>query len=337
MKPLFFPFTHVREADAAALLTCFNGFSRLGVNTFSELSPQDPAIEVVLPSATDMAATLAMIEDYRQWARVNQGRAGQLKARVRDTPYFTSDTGISALKSTIEKGAGFGDSQGLDCGDKQRSALINALVYLRMAQDSDGEMDQIERKFSSISTREARLFSALRGNDLPPADDADLPGGHPVADRDRDRVQTDRRVNAWACFFREQMAHPWGADPLLPVTTSPAVMDYFQLKAKKSIKVLDIANFKVHERSCDQSNPWKRHLNDVIEGAVSGIHTHGDGLIEATDGCAVRVDIELYLFSDKGVTDMFCPPGQKGRKNSLIQGKGGEIPICLVHVKNKNA
>ena len=335
MKPLFFPFTHVSEEDAAALLTCFNGFCRLGVSRLDELASRDPAVEVVLPSDKEIVSVLAMIEDYRQWARVNQGRAGQLKARVPETPYFTSDTGISSLKSTIERQAGA--RQDLDGGDKQRDALLNALVFLRMAQEADGEIDQIDKKFSLISKSEARLFSALRGNGLPFATEVAPSDGYQVVDRDRGSTRTGKRIFSWACFFRERMALSTDAEPLLPVTTSPAVMDYFQSMAKKSTKVLDIGNFKVHERSCDQSNPWKRHLNDVIGDAVSGIHRDENRLIEASDGCTVFVDIQLHLFSDKAVADIFCPPGQKGRKNRLIQGRGGEIPICLVHVKNKNA
>jgi hypothetical protein len=251
---------------------------------------------------------------------------------VLDAPYFTSDTGISSLKSTIESPAGSGHEQGLDGGDRQRDALLNALVFLRMAQESDGENDQIDRKLSLISKSEARLFSALRGNGLPPAADVDPSGGYPVVNRDRGSSRTVRRILSWACFFREQVALLKDDKPLLPVTTSPAVMDYFHSMAKKSTKVLDIGNFKVHERSCEQSNPWKRHLSDVIVDAVSGVHRDENRLIEASDGCAVFVDIQLYLFSDKAVADIFCPPGQKGRKNRLIQGEGGEIPICLVHV-----
>ncbi|ACN15767.1 hypothetical protein HRM2_26730 [Desulforapulum autotrophicum HRM2] len=337
MKPLFFPFTHVSEEDAAALLTCFNGFCRLGVSRLEELTPQEPAAEVVLPSDKEIGSVFAMIEDYRQWARVNQGGAGQLKARVPDIPYFTSDTGISSLKSTIESQAGDGVGQDLDGGDKQRNALLNALVFLRMAQEADGEIDQIDKKFSLISKSEARLFSALRGNGLPSAVDVASSDSSPVVNKDRGCSRTDKRILSWACFFREKIAFSTDTEPLLPVTTSSAVMDYFLSMAKKSTKVLDIGNFKVHERSCDQSNPWKRHLNDVIWDAVSGIHRDENRLIEASDGCAVIVDVQLHLFSDKAVTDIFCPPGQKGRKNRLIQGKGGEIPICLVHVKNKNA
>lgn len=337
MKPLFFPFTHVSEEDVAALLTCFNGFCCLGVSRLDELAFQDPAIEVVLPTDKEIVSVLAMIEDYRQWARVNQGGAGQLKARVPDSPYFTSDTDISSLKSTIERQAGSGPGQDLEGGDKQRDALLNALVFLRMAQESDGEIDQIDKKFSLISKSEASLFSALRGNGLPPAADVAPFDGYPVVKRDRGSTRTGKRIFAWACFFREKMAFSTDAEPLLPVTTSPAVMDYFLSMAKKSTKVLDIANFKVHERSCDQSNPWKRHLNDVIWDAVSGSPRDENGLIEASDGCTVIVDIQLHLFSDRAVADIFCPSGQKGRKNRLIQGKGGEIPICLVHVKNNNA
>ena len=331
MKPLFFPFTHVSEEDAAALRTCFNGFCHLGVSRLDELLPQDPAVEVVLPSDKEMVSILAMIEEYRQWARVNQGGAGQLKARVPEAPYFTSDTGISSLKSTIERQAGAGQEQGLGGGDKQRDALFNALVFLRMAQEADGAIDQIDRKFSLISKSEARLFSALRGNGLPAAAVASADRSQAV-NRDRGSTRTDRRIFSWACFFRERMDFSTDAEPLLPVTTSPAVMDYFQSMAKKSTKVLDIGNFKVHERSCEQSKPWKRHLSDVISDAVFGVQRDENRLIEASDGCAVFVDIQLYLFSDKAVADIFCPPGQKGRKNRLIQGEGGEIPICLVHV-----
>ncbi len=336
MKPLFFPFTHITQEDMTAMLTCFKGFCHLSVSRPEKNISQNPAVEVFRPSDQEVGSALTMVEDYRQWAEINRGRAGQLKTRVPDTPYFTSDSGISTLKSSIERGAGFGAEPNSE-SDKFQEAFVKALVFLRMAQESDCETDQIDKGFTSIIKQEAALFSALKGNGLPLADSPALPGDHFVQEIDRGGTMTEQRILSWGCFFKKRMEISNHDELFLPVSTSPAVLDYFKSTAKKSTKVLDIGNFKVHEGSCDQADSWKSRLNEVIEDAVLGKARDGKQLIEADDGCAFWADIQLYLFSGSGLDDIFCPSVQKGRNNRLIQGKGGEIPICFVHVKNKNA
>lgn len=362
MKPLFFPFTHVTQEDRRAMLTCFKGFSHLSVsrpNEFvpGEIMPKDPTVEVLHPSDQEVASALAVVEDYRQWASVNRGRAGQLKTRVPDAPYFTSDTGIATLKSTIERGAvseaeANSESPGSEA-IKLQKAFLKALVFLRMSQESDRENDQINRGFKSIRKREAALFSALKGNDLSLTDNLEGSSINGLADNlldnnqgvpvdhqnqviDRGAIMTEQKILAWGCFFRKKMENSNLDANFLPVTTSPAVLDYFKSTAKKSTKVLDIANFKVHEGSCNQPNPsdsWKCLLSRTIENAVLGKGLDGKKLVEEDDGCALLADIQLYLFLGRELTDIFYPLDQKGIKNRLIQGEGGEIPICLVHVK----
>ncbi|MDY0220072.1 MAG: hypothetical protein RBR67_02935 [Desulfobacterium sp.] len=341
MKPLFFPFTHVTPEDRVTMFTLFNGFCHLSVTRpdktiVEKTMHQNPAVEVLRPSAQEVVSALAIVEDYRQWAGINRGRAGQLKTRVPDTPYFTSDTGISTLKSSIERGA-VSRAEPNSESDKLQEAFVKALVFLRMAQESDRETDQIDKGFTSIIKREAALFSTLKGNGLPLGDIPGLPGDHSLQEIDRGGTMTEQRILAWGSFFKKRMELSNPGEHFIPVTTSPAVLHYFKSTAKKSTKVLDIGNFKVHERSCDKADPWKNRLNKVIEDAVLGKDRDGKQLIEANDACALLADIQLYLFSDRGVDDIFCPSVQKGIKNRLIQGEGGEIPICLVHVRNKNA
>lgn len=353
MKPIFFPFTYIREEDATALLACFKGFCHFNVSSLSEIESHvhDPAIDIVLPDKEDIIPTLAMVKDYKLWARINQGRAGQLKTRVPDTPYFTSDTGISSLKSTIEKGArsdgmevlasandsaeNFEDGYVDAFGKSKREAFIKALVFLRMAQESDAEIDQIDKKLGSIAKSEAELFSALKGLDVQDTSDKVFPGKNQIQNKDPGSIMTETRILAWSRFFREKTDLLTGSGSLVLATTSPAIIDYFYSKAKKSTKVLDIENFKVHERSCEHNDEWKQRLNNSMENAVLGKSLEEKGVMEAADDCALVVDIQLYLFSGSGVTDIFKTP--LSQMNQLIHGETREIPICLVRMKNKNA
>ena len=353
MKPIFFPFTHIREEDAAALLACFTGFYHFTVKSLSEIEFHDPAIDTILPDKEDILPTLAMVEDYKSWASINQGRAGQLKSRVPDAPYFTSDTGISFLKSTIERGARsqglgigmdilasdhgsgkdsakkFADGSSTDSLDSKKDEFIKSLVFLRMAQESDAEFDQIDKKLGSIAKSEAELFSALKGLDIENTSASFFSGKNQIQDEDQGSTMTEKRILAWARFFRKKANIFTGSNHLVLVTTSPAVMDYFHLKAKKSIKVLDIENFKVHERSCEHGDELKKRLNNSMENAVLGKTLEDNGLMEAADGCTLLVDIQLYFFSGGGVSDFFKTP--------MIQAETGGVPVCLVRRKNKKA
>lgn len=337
MKPLFFPFTHVRQQDVRALITCFNRFCHLSVSSPKEVEARNPAIDAVLPTPDELMSTLSTVEDYKQWAQVNQGQPGQLKARVRKTPYFTSDTGVATLKSRIEKGAGVNSSEVRATVDPVDSgkAFLNALVFLRTAQESDGDTEEVNTRLCSIARDEAALFSVLKEG----APLAEQGGDSVLPDQDQDqgRVMTEQRILAWARFFREKIDVLSEGEPLVPVTTSPAVMDYFHSKAKKSIKVLDIENFKVHEGWCEHSAGWQECLKNSMENVISGNNPEKSELMEADDGCGLLADIQLYLFSGDHVINIFCPTDREARKSTLIRGSNGEIPVCLVSVRNKKA
>jgi len=332
MKPLFFPFTHVRQQDKMALLTCFNRFCHLSVSSPHEVELNN--VDRFFPAKEDLQKTLARVEDYRQWAMVNQGGPGQLKTRVCDTPFLTSDTGVSFLKSQIEKGSRKGGENHLNPADK-RDAFLNALLFLRIAQESDLDAEDVNIRFSCVARNEKALLSLLKEGQMPEKEEESS------SFEDLGMVMTEKRVVAWASFFRENIDSMVDGKPFLPVTTSPAVLDFFKSRAEKSTKVLDIGNFKVHERSCEESAGWQNRLNDLMKNAILGNNPKRDKLPEADDGCFLLADIQLYLFSGENVVKIFYPfdkpSDKKDGKNGLIQGVGMEIPICLVCVKNKNA
>ncbi|MCP4115047.1 MAG: hypothetical protein GY737_06485 [Desulfobacteraceae bacterium] len=336
MKPLFFPFTHVRQQDARALSACFKGFCHFSVSASNEVGAGNPGIDVVLPAPDELMPALAKVEDYKQWAGVNHGRPGQLKSRVRETPYFTSDTGIATLKSRIEQESGeigSGDQAPVEPVDSQ-AAFLSSLVFLRTAQESDADTEEVNARLCSIARDEAALFSVLKDG-APLAKQGD---GSCVPDQDQDpgRVMTEKRILAWARFFREKIDVLGENAPLVPVTTSRAVVDYFHSKAKKSIKVLDIENFKVHEGCCEHGAGWQGRLKDLMENAIFGSTPGKNDLMEADDGCGLLADIQLYLFSGDHVSNIFCPTDREARKNALIRGSNMEIPVCLVSVRNNN-
>ena len=337
MKPLFFPFTHVRQQDARALFTCFRGFCHLGVSSPREVEGLDPDIDLVLPTQNELMSTLAKVEDYKQWAVVNQGRPGQLKARVRETPYFTSDTGVATLKSSIEKGAGVNNAGAPESVTPvdSREAYLRSLVFLRTAQEADVDTEDVNARLCSIARNEAALFSALK--DGAPLAKQGVDSCSPDQDQDPGRIMTEERILAWARFLREKTDVLKESEPLIPVTSSQAVIDYFYLKAKKSTKILDIENFKVHERCCEHSAGWQGRLKSAMENAISGNNPGTNDLIEAEDGCGLLADIQLYLFSGDDVINIFCPTDREARKSALIRGSNMEIPVCLVSVRNKNA
>jgi hypothetical protein len=307
----------------------------LGVSSSKEVEVRNPDIDLVLPTPDEFRSTLATVEDYKQWAGVNQGRSGQLKARVRETPYFTSDTGVATLKSSIEKGAGgncAGDPEPVAPVDS-REAYLKSLVFLRTAQESDADTEDVNTRLCSIARNEAALFSALKDGAPLEKQGVDCC----TQDQDQGRAMTEERILAWARFFRENIDVLREGGPLIPVTSSQAVIDYFYSKAKKSTKILDIENFKVHEGCCEHSAGWQERLKSSMENAISGNNPGTTDLIEADDGCGLLADIQLYLFSGDHVINIFCPTDREARKNALIRGLNMEIPVCLVSVRNKNA
>lgn len=334
MNLIVFPFTHVRDFQRDALASCFGRLAMFSLDSSRE-HPGD-SLETMTTLTLDEAtvkAVNASLRAYREWAGITGGKRGELKAMLRDRPYFTSDSGVWNLKARISEGA---DSPPSGNGpDRDEQSFFESLLFLRLAQESDRENEAIDRQFRSLGKVEETLMSAIRG-EIPAQPGSESVQEIPGVLEDPGSIQTEKRILSWSQLFRRENGRIESPGPLVLLTTSPAVIDYLAQRAEKSIKILDIINFKVHEGKSGQTGDWETTLHEAFLKAAAGEETEGIAAGRTMGGASTCIDISLHLFSGKDVIRIFCDEGKNHRSEGLFQWAGGRLPVCLAVIKNNN-
>ena len=188
MKFFYFPFTHVSVRDqvlmGAALKQVFYLSSdpeqawsagtwraKPGVSharrQAGKKDPEetlDPFCKpdlVLLPFPRTMREkVMGLLADHRQWAVQSGVGPGQLKSLLRKTPYFTSDTQVSAIRSQIKKEPSPESSR-----EDPEKALVKALAFLCLARENDEQRAAINEALSSINEKKNTLFATLAGEE----------------------------------------------------------------------------------------------------------------------------------------------------------------------------
>ncbi len=342
MKPLFFPFTYLRKKDAEILSACFNGFSFLSTSSGKEFKTETPelyndtCIEPVFMEEGELKPVLETLKEYKQWAQLNRGNIDSLKTLFRKTPYFTSDTGVANIRSEIGK-----RSKELSVPknkadyDKDQN-FLNALLFLRLAHENDAEKDLIDLKFQSVTEEERRVFLNVRGELKENFADKALINQN----YDPGILMTDKRLCAWANVLVEKIKYLNFKEPLVLVTTSRGVAEYFDAAMEDSEntggieKLLLIENYKVSIGNCDLETVCQDRLTAILNNAMSGDKSGQKNInfAEEEDSSSV-VDVSLYRFSGAGIKKLFCPKDTQNIKNELSNNFGKYIFICFIKIK----
>ncbi len=322
----FFPFSHIDSVQLKTLLTVFPVFRYLPVSSGPvEGSPLDSLIRQgkVLPeyhSEETVTRVHRQVESFMEWARMHRGNEKNLKALIKDSPYFSDDadpTRIqSQLKARISRGQG---AQNRPAPDSQNHIMADPLVFLTFARNLDRENERIDTGLQALEKSRDTLFSELRGED----DVTDpLPPGN-TGFSDPGANMTGGRVLSWLKAAGETALLENSPAPKLLVTTSPAVFDYILEQSKDVINGLDIESIKVHEDECPLKQKWQDAFCRVLEKAIADKKRTQEEIPEdAADGCSACINIKLGIFSER--TDFLS-------QSEFIWGQEN-FGICLVQL-----
>ncbi len=300
---VFFPFSHIDFRQLKTLLTIFPAFRYLPVSSGPvEGPPLDSLIRQgkVLPEyhpGETVTRVHQQVESFMEWARMHKGNEKNLKALIKDTPYFSNDadpTRIqSQLKARISRGQG---AHSRPAPDSQNHIMTDPLVFLTFARNLDRENERIDTGLQELEKRRDALFSELSGkNDVTDP----LPPGNTGFSDPGDNM-TGGRVLSWLKAAGETALFKNTPAPKLLVTTSPAVFDYILEQSKDVINGLDIESIKVHEDECPLKQKWQDAFCQVLEKAIADKKwTQEEIPDEAADGCNTCINIKLGIFSEK--------------------------------------
>ncbi len=315
---IFFPFSHISRDQLDALQAFFSSFvffpAALDLKhngRLQELSEQGAAVPV-FSTREALSSVDHSFEQYTVWAKVHKGNEKNLRALLKDNPYFTSDSDLSAIKSQIRATNKKTAQQQLG-----PNVLHQDLLFLKMAKQCDQENENIDFQLRKIDKNRNRMLSTLLGEEGPM--EASETGQEPYIP-DPGAIMTRERIEAWSrCMNHSDIFQKAGQNPVF-VTTSKDVFDYLETIFPDVINALDIDSIKVHENDCENKTRWQRQLFEQLMCAARGNFGGPNYLPEVNDECSVLGQIKLSLFSGNN-------------SHHLFDLKDKQIPVCLIRLK----
>lgn len=317
-KILFFPFTHIAQKQLDTVLTFCPLFEYFPAAKDLKRYPlvqekfEQQKIFPLFSSPDDLAMVEQSVEQYLAWAQIHKGNEVNLKSLIKDNPYFTNDTQVTAIKSQI-KSAKDDEASSLT----GESALQRDLLFLKMAHLCDEQNESIDLELKTLDKNREKLVSTLRGleNDL---NENDL--GIADSGKDPGTMMTRERICAWSRCVAQKTDMESDGTRFLYVTTSEAVFDYIESNCSYVVNTLDIDKIKVHENECENKSEWQHQLSDYLMGAIQGDGNRKKELPKVNDGCSLSGQIKLGLFSGNNI-------------NKLFNTSDKQIPVCLIKLK----
>ena len=315
---IFFPFSYISQDQLATLQAFFSSFAFFPAASdlehlvrLQELADKGTAVPV-FSSREDLILVDRQFEEYMAWVKVHKGNEHNLRFLLKDNPYFTSDSDVTAIKSQIR-----GTREVIKPQQSAKDGLLKDLLFLKMARQCDQEKESIDLQLANIDRAGNRIFSRLLGEEDPV--EAAVPGGKPGIP-DPGAIMTRERIEAWArCMMHSNIVENTGESPVF-VTTSEAVVDYLETISSDAINALDIDPIKVHENECENKIGWQRQVFEHLMCAAKGDKGRQNHLPEVKDECFISGQIKLSLFSGNNI-------------HNLFNLKDKQIAVCLIRLK----
>jgi hypothetical protein len=280
---------------------------------------------------------VALLADHRQWAAQSGAGPGQLKSLLRKTPYFTSDTQVSAIRSQIRK-----EPSPEPPREDPEKALVKALAFLCLARENDEQKAAIDEALSSINEKNNSLFATLAGEestttrpDNKRMSPDDLSSLSTAIGEDPGALMTPLRIRSWFKVLSRLLGA--GDAPMevryesvVLVTTSPAVLAFFDQISQERQLLLDKEINYVHKETCADDSSFQDQLLDDIKSAVSG---QAQGVFSPMKDKEIHpggLRLKLHVFKGDEIRRFFHSDDQ----NTVYPLPGawieGKLFICLI-------
>lgn len=322
---LFFPFTHITRNQLNTILVFFPSFQYLpGLVDFKQHQAlqelfEQGKIHPFFSSPEALVTVEQKIGHYLEWVRIHKGNEVNLRSLLKDSPYFTSDSDVTVIKSQIKRGEeDKGGDIAADTAFPGEQSLQRNLLFLKMAQLCDEQNERIDLALKDLDTSHDTLMSTLHGLENPLSDGRD---SKLEDDKDMGFMMTRERIYAWSeCMAKKGvLKQEEGPQPLF-ITTSEAVFEYLESNCQDSINALDIDQIKVHENECENKSDWQHHFCAELMRVIQGNGTRKNDIPEVKDRCSLSGQIKLSLFSGNTI-------------NKLFNYSEKQISVCLIKLK----
>jgi len=299
----FFPFTHITQNDLDTILTFLSQFHCLSINrdfkknrVLHQISNQKKIIPHFFSPET-LAPVELKAEQFFAWARIHKGDEHNLKSFLKDNPYLTSDSDVTAIKSQLRGNKKDGQDSLSDDLSFQKD-----LLFLKMAQLYDEQKEGIDLELKDLTQTSDALVSTLRGLEN---FEKEIKKTKPENYTDSGTIMTRERILAWFRCMKAMKLLNQEETASLFITTNREIFYYFESNCKDTINILDIDNIKVHGNRCENQDIWQDQFEGYLAGAIKGSGSHENKLPEVNDRYSKRGQIKVCNFVGGDINKIF--------------------------------
>lgn len=303
MQAIIFPHTYISESICEAVRTCFQPVriyqpTRRQIPLQLQALSQQGLIDISVPAEDDDTKIDILVKDFRKWAELHQGGVLDYFKRQGGSIPFFDDTAIAQIKADIQHPA------------KAPAAvdpLLNARVFLQIAQAYDLESDEIERKLISTEEAERNLFKNIIGEPEAPAPNALR--SPTQAGMDSGGYMLPPRILAWAqLFLRDSAFDPTGI-PTVFVTIHREALEFLTEQAAAAEPVLKVTSLPIIKHLSKGYDDWQNGFNRILDALPDNADAMAADLIARfgeTGPSSPKIRLTLYRIPGESPSMFFA-------------------------------
>jgi len=257
MKPIYFPFTYIPEPVLEALSAFFKQIivyqpSSLNIPESTQKQADSGLLEIRIPVNGDENKIDIILKDYKNWANIHQkSELAFFKSKPDIIPFF-SDSSTSQIKADIKK------SREYQAEEKKQDSLLNARIFLHMAQEFDSQNWEINKELLFSEEKTLNLIDNLKGeNELSFKEN----GREKTLkiDYQSDYMIPDRII-AWTHLLQndQDMSNIF-------ITNSRSAIEHLLDKTPEAKIVLSIDSIPITNSRDETKKKWQESLMEQIE------------------------------------------------------------------------
>lgn len=220
----YMPFTHIEEPHMTMLAGAFGCIALC--SPAEALVPdrmrqweREALLEIRYPYQVEGDRLIAVVRDYKAWAQMHQGRIGDMAEFFKFRPerfVMMEDTNPSQIRHQVRH---YGEPPGSETEDP----LIDAALFLSLAQEFDTQQYAMDREMDAVQALERQMMQKISGRGGDAEDLLPETGAPPISRRDYAFLpeMIPQRVRAWALLALNDGDSPW-----LYVTRSRPVVEH---------------------------------------------------------------------------------------------------------------
>lgn len=242
MQSLYFPHTHIQKNKFASLSAVFPK-----ITVYQSLSRAIPGLmrqwqdagqlDIRFPAADVESQIENLLRSYHALGDQQFTRSGELQNyRSNDIPFF-NDSSAQKIRNDLTRRIQANKTPN-DEATTRKTQLIQAAVFLQMAQEFDCHQDDISQHVAAGSGMEKALFDNLKGHEDPLF--REMTTHTLTTENQTQHHMLSERLTAWSRLFLHEWASlipEFAAAPLIFVTSNRQLFDDISEEAAGGIKL----------------------------------------------------------------------------------------------------